>query len=78
MNHVVAINALVEAGANVNQLDEEQRSPLWEAARENHREAVTAVLDAGADHHLGVSPLDSDHVKDGMKKFIRERASRSE
>ena len=77
-NHVEAIDALLKGGANVNQLSKSQGSPLWYAAMKNHREAVSALLDAGADPHLGVSPLDSDHVKDGMKKFIRERASRSE
>ena len=35
--------------------------------------AVTALLDAGADPHLGESPLDDDRVKDEMKKFIREK-----
>ena len=77
-NHVEAINALLKGGANVNQLDKNQFSPLWWAARKNHREAVRALLDAGADPHLGWSPLDDDRVKDEMKKFIRERASRSE
>ena len=79
-NHVEAIDALLKGGANVNQLDKDQVSPLWLAARYNHREAVSALLDAGADPHLGKSPLDDDDddVKDEMKKFIRERASRSE
>ena len=76
-NHLVAINALLKGGANVDQLDKNQFSPLWWAARKNHREAVRALLDAGADPHLGESPLDSKYVKDEMKKFIRERASRS-
>ena len=69
---------MLKGGANVNQLDKNQFSPLWWAARKNHREAVRALLDAGADPHLGLSPLDDDNVEDEMKKFIRERASRSE
>ena len=77
-NHCEAIDALLKGGANVNQLDKDQVSPLWLAARYNHREAVSALLDAGADPHLGQSPLDDLVVKDEMKKFIRERASRSE
>ena len=77
-NQVEAINALLKAGANVNQLNKDQASPLYWTARYNHREAVTALLDAGADPHLGLSPLDDDNVEDEMKKFIRERASRSE
>ena len=76
-NQVEAIDALLKAGANVNQLSKSQAPPLWFAAANNHREAVTALLDAGADPHLGLSPLDIGGVKDEMKKFIRERASKS-
>ena len=83
-NHVEAINALLKGGAKVNQLNKGQMSPLFCAAWShaagltlvggcNHREAVTALLDAGADPHLGLSPLDNSYVKDEMKKFIREK-----
>ena len=75
---VEAIDALIKAGANVNQLTKGQVSILWLAARCNHREAVSALLDAGADPHIGDSPLDADYVKDEMKRFIRERTSRSD
>ena len=77
-NHVEAIDALLKGGANVNQLEKYKTSPLWVAAWNNRREAVTALLDAGADPHLGQSPLDDPVVRDEMKKFIRERACRSE
>jgi len=58
-------------------LDNTGWSPLLLAARQNHREAVTALLDAGADPHLGDSPLTDRYVKDEMKKFIREKIGQS-
>lgn len=47
--HDVLVEALRDAGAEVEVRDARGRSPLWEAARGGHDAAVAAVLNAGAD-----------------------------
>ena len=50
-------------------------SPLFDAAQKNHQEAVIALCAAGADPHLGRSPLTDSDVSDEMKTLIREQLS---
>ena len=69
-----AVPVLLEANAEVNVVDYWNYSPLYYAARKKHREAVIALLAAGADPpHLGVSPLRSSSVSEEMKNLIREQ-----
>ena len=70
-----AVPVLLEAHADVNVVDSRNRSPLFEAAMENHREAVIALCAAGADPHLGHSPLTGSLVSEEMKNLIREQLS---
>ena len=60
---VGAITALLEAGADVNQLATDGVSPLHFASQEGHVGAITALLGAGAEVNQsttdGVSPLHS-------------------
>ena len=70
----VAVPVLLEANAEVNVVNGWNRSPLWNAAYKNHREAVIALCAAGADPHLGdPSPL-RDSIEE-MKTLIREQLS---
>ena len=70
-----AVPVLLEANAEVNVVNGRNWSPLYWAALKNHREAVIALLAAGADPHLGCSPLTSSIVSDEMKTLIREQLS---
>jgi len=76
-----AVPVLLEEGraeegrAEVNLLSRGKRSPLFYAARENHRESVVALCAAGADPHLGRSPLNSPRVGQQMKTLIRNQQS---
>ena len=52
------VPVLIGAGCKVNLLDKAQCSPLFLAAAwSKDRSAVTALMRAGADPHLGSSPL---------------------
>ena len=63
---------LIEAGSEVNLLCDGQDSPLCFAASERKdRSAVAALMAAGADPHLGDSPLKYSGVSKGMKRYIR-------
>ena len=65
---------LIEAGCEVNLLDDGpgESSPLVFAASESKdRSAVAALMAAGADPHLGESPLTDSSVSKGMKRYIR-------
>ena len=71
-----AVPILLEANARVNVVTDSNASPLFYAALYNHREAVIALCAAGADPHLGWSPLtDSLFVSEEMKNLIREQLS---
>ena len=69
-----AVQVLVQANAKVNVLNKGNRSPLYWAARKNHSEAVVCLCKAGADPHLGNSPLSDSDVNDEMKALIRQHA----
>ena len=77
------VNALLEAGASVNLLDKDQRSPLFHAAcaaikatsicsTGRSKETIRALLNAGADPHIGQSPLDTKKVDSDVKLMIKE------
>jgi len=63
---------LIGAGCKVNLLNKWQYSPLFFAAKgSKDQSAVEALMRAGADPHLGVSPLTYPDVSDEMKDYIR-------
>ena len=66
------VQILIDEKANVNVLNTWQRSPLFDAAYYNNREAVIELCKAGAKPQLGKNPLDDKDVKDEMKQLIRE------
>ena len=66
---------LLREGAEVNLLDKEERSALYNAAFTSHREAVIALCAGGADPYLGKSPLTDSLVTEEMKTLIREQLS---
>ena len=68
-----AVPILLEYNADVNAVSGINYSPLWHAAEKNHREAVIALCAAGADPHLGNSPLTSYHISEEMKNLIRDQ-----
>ena len=72
-----AVPVLLEADADVNVVDNWKHSPLFGAAQKDHREAVIALLAAGADPHLGQSPLTMPNrwISQDMKNLIREQLS---
>jgi ankyrin repeat protein len=59
--HLESMKALLEAGAHVNDKDEDGGTPLHWAAYKGHGECVTALLGAGADVNIndnyGLTPL---------------------
>jgi ankyrin repeat protein len=60
----------------VNLLDQWQQSPLFLAAYNMNKEAVTALCKAGADPNLGnPSPLNSYDISGEMKSLIRQLAT---
>ena len=66
------VPVLIGAGCKVNLLDVLKLSPLYYAARwSKDQSAVAALMSAGADPHLGNSPLTDSSVSKGMKDFIR-------
>ena len=66
------VPVLIGAGCKVNLLNPIQVSPLFCAAWvSKDRSAVAALMAAGADPHLGNSPLTSKFVSDEMKDYIR-------
>ena len=75
------VPVLVQHGAKVNMLNSGNHSPIHWAARglydiKAHKEAVKALLDAGADPTLGDDPpLDDKKVEDEMKTLIRKHLS---
>ena len=70
------VPVLIGGGCKVNLLDSLQWSPLFYAARvSKDRSAVLALLQAGADPHLGVSPLTNPYVSDDMKALIKSNMS---
>ena len=68
-----AVPVLLEYNADVNVLDRWNKSPLYNAATKNHREAVIALCAAGANPRLGNSPLTHSGVSDEMKNLIRDQ-----
>ena len=70
-----AVPVLLEANARVNVVTGCNTSPLFWAALCDHREAVIALCAAGADPHLGLSPLTVSDVSQEMKNLIREQLS---
>ena len=73
------VPVLVQQGAKVNILSSSKHSPLYWAAKvlsETDRNAVKALLAAGADPHLGKDlPLDNEEVSAEMKTLIRTHLS---
>ena len=67
------VPVLIGARCKVNLLDKGQWSPLYYAAARMSRDrsAVAALMSAGADPHLGNSPLTDPDVSDEMKDYIR-------
>ena len=60
-----AVPILLAANAEVNLLDRYNESPLFNAADNNQPKCVVDLCKAGADPHLGRSPLtDSDVPKE--------------
>ena len=47
--HLECVNLLIEAGADVTRLDEEDRTPLLLAVKGNYGEVASALVRAGAD-----------------------------
>ena len=74
MYNPAAVQVLVQANAKVNVLNKWNDSPLYWAALNNHSEAVVCLCKAGADPHLGISPLSDFRVNDEMKALIRQHA----
>ncbi len=70
-----AVPVLLEAKADVNVVDGWNNSPLFLAAGNYHGEAVIALCGAGADPHLGDSPLTSREIMQDMKNLIRLQLS---
>ena len=70
-----AVPVLLEANARVNVVTGVNTSPLFLAALCDHREAVIALCAAGADPHLGDSPLTEFSISENMKNLIREQLS---
>ena len=70
------VNALLEAGAWVNILNNREQSPLFLAAWKDHRVAVSALLAHGADIQLGTSPLCFSSISSGMKSFLIQNKSK--
>ena len=48
VGNIVAVQGLLDAGANINQADNDSYPPLHEAARHGHAEVVRLLLAAGA------------------------------
>ena len=65
------VPVLIGAGCKVNLLNPIQVSPLFCAALSRDRSAVAALMAAGADPHLGNSPLTDSRVSDEMKALIK-------
>ena len=57
----------------MNLLDDREQSPLFLAALANHNEAVIGLLAAGAQLHLGDSPMADPDVGGDMKMLIMEQ-----
>ena len=74
MLNPAAVQVLVQANAKVNVLNGCNNSPLYYAAYFKQSEAVVCLCKAGADPHLGNSPLSSSDVNDEMKALIRQHA----
>ena len=69
-----AVPVLLEYSADVNALSSYNWSPLKYAAYEDHREAVIALCAAGANPHLGDSPLTAYRIYyEDMKNLIRDQ-----
>lgn len=47
--HDALIKVLVDAGAEINALTDDNRTPLFQAAFKNHKTCVEALLEHGAD-----------------------------
>ena len=66
-----AVPVLLEANAEVNLLNTWNKSPLFNAAENNHSECVAALSKAGADPHLGRSPLTDSAVNKDIQTLIK-------
>ena len=66
-----ATKLLIASNAKVNVLNRVNKSPLFLAACFNQRDSVVALCKAGADPHLGQSPLSSSQISSEMKMLIK-------
>jgi ankyrin repeat protein len=59
--HIEIVKLLLGGGADINKADNDDRTPLWKAARKGHFEIVKLLLDSGVDPNkaskYGVIPL---------------------
>ena len=69
------VGALLEAGARVNILNIQDKSPLFLAAWKNNTEAVFVLLAYGADLELGRNPLLDSSISAEMKAFLIQNKS---
>ena len=69
---------MIKHGAEVNLLDQFNRSPLFLAAYNNNRDAVVALCNAGGDPRLGDSPLTDFRERKNIKEIIRDLGTAAE
>ena len=69
---------MLQHRAEVNLLDKDNWSPLLFAARNNKKDAVVQLLNAGADPRLGDSPLTDFRERKNIKEIIRDLGTAAE
>lgn len=65
-----SILELLEAGADVNERDEDGRTPVMTATRGNHVDTVRALIEAGADIDLRDDRLDNPFLYAGAEGLL--------
>jgi ankyrin repeat protein len=72
--HLECVNLLIEAGADVTRLDEEDRTPLLLAVKGNYGEVASALVRAGADPNTPYVDEDGEPHNLLMDSIIVENA----
>ena len=72
--HLECVNLLIEAGADVTRLDEEDRTPLLLAVKGNYGEVASALVRAGADPNTPYVDEDGESHNLLMDSIIVENA----